>query len=257
MRARHRRSTLAALVIVVSHGVALVAGVAGSARADVTMSKEGVAHETPVAQAAVRLGAALQDSDRATLDRAAHDLTTTTEAFGGWLAGHDAERTPAIARIVTTAWKLGQAADRLRTLLDQHAAAPLLQQAAIDGLHRYNEFIGAHQGEPPPAEIAMPAALRERFLVMMERIGRDAQAHRGDCAKLAAALMAHVDDDAATAKALHDIDDARPQDQRAAERIKPDPRGQARLRAALARHAPLAACGDDATLATYKARVGP
>jgi hypothetical protein len=226
----------------------------GTARADVTMSKDAIVRETEVAKAAVALGAALQGDDRPALDAAARELAAATKAFKTWLAAHPRERTPAIARIVTAAEKLAGAADRLRALDDQHAEPALLQQAAIDGLHRYNELIGAHQGDPPPAEIAMPPALLERFLKMMERIGRDAQQHKPDCDAIAAALMTHVDDDAAVAKDLQDLDDARPQDQREAERANPTARTAARYVAARKLQAPLAACKDNATLAAYRAR---
>ena len=238
--------------------VAVVVVLGGTALADEsknpTMSKDGVAQETALAMAAVNLSTALQVDNRRALDVASLEMTRATKAFAAWLAAHPADRSPAIARIVPAAEKLVVAADRLRTLLDQHAAGPLVQQAAIDGLHRFNEFLNAHQGEPFPPELAMPAELVEQFVKMVERIGREVHAMQPDCDKIATALMAHVDEDAAVVAKIRAIDEARPQDQREAERAKGPPGDAARLAAAMKLQAPLAACKANAKLAQYRSR---
>src|SRR5262249_55459863 len=102
-----------------------------------------------------QLGKAFQVEDRKALDEA---TAATAKAFGEmtrWLDAHQDQRTPRVARIVTAGEKLIASANRLRGLLDQHAAGPYLQQAAIDGLHRWNEVIDAHQGDPVRKEIAI------------------------------------------------------------------------------------------------------
>jgi hypothetical protein len=234
--------------------VVVIAAACASARADVTMSKDGVQHETPVAQAAVRVGAALQVNDPKQLDDAARELATATKAFSAWLAAHPRERTAAVARIETAATKLVGATDGLRALIVIGADPAQIHTAAIDALHRYNELIGAHQGEPPPPEVAVPDDLREAIVAMAERIGREVQGAKPDCDKIGAAVMAHVDDDLAVLRRFQAIDDARPQDQREAERVHPDPRGRARLEAALAAMAPLRACRTNATVRAYVER---
>lgn len=223
-----------------------------TARAEVTMSPDAIVQETIVAKAAVRLGSALQHDDERELDLAVRAEVTATKDFDAWLAKHPKERTQEVARIVVAAQKLGQTAGELRLLIAAKADGALIQKRAIDGLHRYNEFIGAHQGDPPPKEIPIPDELRERAVKLLERLADDVQANQPDCKKIAAALMKHVDADAKVMDAFQAIDDARPQDQREAE-VAP-PAFVKRVVAARARMVPLDACKDDPTLAAYRAR---
>jgi hypothetical protein len=183
-----------------------IAMLARLARADIAMSQDGVAHETPVALAAVRLGNALRVVDIKELADATKAMATATAAFSTWLGAHPRERTDAV--IETAANKLVATADHLRTELDAKADPELIHQTAIDAVHRFNGVIGAHQGDPPPPEVAIPHELRDAFIAMNERVG------------------------------------ARPQDQREAQRAKPDTRGTQAV-------APLRACRSNATVRAY------
>jgi hypothetical protein len=149
--------------------------IAVPARADQVLPRGFAIPEQKVALAGVQLSKALQVDDRKALDDATASVAQALDGVKRWVADHPDQSTPAVARIVIAADKLLAAANRLRALLDQHVDGALIRQAAIDALHRGNELIDAHQGDPVRKEIAMPEALRKRVLAMLERIASDVQ----------------------------------------------------------------------------------
>jgi len=222
------------------------------AAADQVLPRGFEVPEQKLALAGVPLSNALQVDDRKALDDTTATFAQALEAVKRWVADHPDQRTAAVARIVTAADKLAAAANRLRALLDQHADGALLRQGAIDGLHRWNELIEAHQGDPIRKEVALPEPLRKRTLAMLERVASEVQRNKSSCAKILDALSAHLDEDRALAGKVRAIDEARPQDQREAERVKVYP-DAARWKAAIVALAPLNGCQDDARLEAVRA----
>jgi hypothetical protein len=99
------------------------------------------------------------------------------------------------------------------------------------------------------------AVFGERAVRMLERIGQDAKASKGDCAKLGKTLAVHQSEDAKNAKALKAFDAGKSSEQKRAERKFLDKKFEKRMNAALESMKSMQSCKDDPSVKKYATEV--
>jgi hypothetical protein len=97
--------------------------------------------------------------------------------------------------------------------------------------------------------------LAEKAVKVIERIGSDGDASKGDCEKLGTALASHMDDDATVMKAIKDAEAKLTKEQKAENRKKMEAKYGERMKAAKKKLESLKTCKTNAKVKAYGEKV--
>lgn len=97
--------------------------------------------------------------------------------------------------------------------------------------------------------------LAEKGVKVMERIGSDGEASKGDCDKFGTALASHMDEDATVMKAIKDAESKMTKEQKAENRKKMEEKYGERMKAAKKKLETLKTCKTNAKVKAYGEKV--